>query len=94
MAPALPTFPLSARALGGATRARRAPALQVHLLLPLPLLLQKRRLVHGFDVSLVEGEAAHWSSNRYVTWGAGNLQEEENLNMPMTNKIVITICGK
>lgn len=78
----LPTVPLSAGALGGAARAGGAPALQVHVLLPVPLLLQQRRLVHGFNVPLVEGVAAHCGANRYATGGAGNLQGEENLNMP------------
>lgn len=33
--------------------------------------------MHCFNVSLVEGIAAHWGSNRYITWGTGNLREEK-----------------
>ena len=75
---ALPTFPLPAGTLGGPTGAGGTSALQVYLLLSLPLFLEERRLMHGFDVSLVEGIAAHWSSDWYVTRGAGNLQEGRN----------------
>ena len=42
--------------------------------------------MHGFDVPLVEGIAAHGGPNWDVTWGAGNLQGEKNLNMPDTKK--------
>ena len=35
--------------------------------------------MHGFDVPLVEGIAAHRGPNRDVTRGAGNLQGGQNL---------------
>lgn len=40
--------------------------------------------MHCFNVSLIEGIAAYRGSNRYVTWGTGNLQKKEkSLNMSM-----------
>lgn len=91
---ALPTFPLSVWTLGGATRTCGTSTFQIYLFLPLSLFFQERRLMHGFNVTLVQGIAAHWGSNWYITWGTGNLQEEKkNLNMPMTN-VTTTLCCK
>ena len=45
--------------------------------------------MHGFDVPLIEGIAAHRGPDRDVTRGAGNLQGGKNLNTPDTNKVAI-----